>query len=244
MLVLRSLLVWTVMLLATSVVALVVLLGVVLSLGQLRDPMLTAALPLWARLFRAVSGVHLQVTGAEHLAGRRPRVLVVNHGSILDLPAVSILGPPAPCPVAKASLRWTPPLNLVFWLMGAVFVDRARSPRDVRRMQAAADRIRRQRRTVLIAPEGTRSRDGRLGRFKKGAFHLARQAQAEIVPVVIRGAWELAPPTGWLIRRGTVRVEVMPPRPPPEDPAAAAAELEAEYRRWLGQAPAEDAGHT
>jgi 1-acyl-sn-glycerol-3-phosphate acyltransferase len=64
-----------------------------------------------------------------------------------------------------------------------------------------------------MAPEGTRSATPRLGRFKKGAFHVAMQAGVPIVPVVIRSAGELMPSHGVLISSGTLDVAVLPPVP-------------------------------
>ena len=64
---------------------------------------------------------------------------------------------------------------------------------------------------VALAPEGTRSRDGRLGPFKKGAFHLAMQAGVPIVPVVIHNAGDVAPKGEFVLRPATVEVDVLPP---------------------------------
>jgi putative phosphoserine phosphatase/1-acylglycerol-3-phosphate O-acyltransferase len=66
-------------------------------------------------------------------------------------------------------------------------------------------------RSVAIAPEGTRSRDGRLGEFKRGAFHLARQAGVPIVPVVIHNAPDALPNGGLVVRPAEVKVTVLPP---------------------------------
>ena len=77
-------------------------------------------------------------------------------------------------------------------------------------MQPAVDRLRLGM-SVVIAPEGTRSLTPRLGRFKKGPFHMAMQAGAPIVPVVIRNSYEVMPRGSLLLRPGTVRVCALPP---------------------------------
>jgi 1-acyl-sn-glycerol-3-phosphate acyltransferase len=60
--------------------------------------------------------------------------------------------------------------------------------------------------SFLVFPEGTRSRDGSLGRFRRGGFFLALESGAPIVPVTITGTRELMPKTQWFARPGTVRV--------------------------------------
>jgi putative phosphoserine phosphatase/1-acylglycerol-3-phosphate O-acyltransferase len=77
-------------------------------------------------------------------------------------------------------------------------------------MQAAIDRLQRGM-SVVIAPEGTRSVSPRLGQFKKGAFHIAMQAGAPIVPVVLRNTYAVLPRHSLLFRPGTVQVRVLPP---------------------------------
>ena len=63
----------------------------------------------------------------------------------------------------------------------------------------------------MIAPEGTRSRDGRLGTFKRGAFHMARQAGVPIVPIVIHNAEDALPGSSMVVRPAQVKVTVLPP---------------------------------
>jgi putative phosphoserine phosphatase/1-acylglycerol-3-phosphate O-acyltransferase len=66
---------------------------------------------------------------------------------------------------------------------------------------------------VVIAPEGTRSRDGKLGSFKLGAFHMARQAGVPIVPIIIHNAQDALPYKGIVVHPAEVKVTVLPPQP-------------------------------
>ena len=66
---------------------------------------------------------------------------------------------------------------------------------------------------MVIAPEGTRSRDGTLGPFKLGAFHMARQAGVRIVPIVIHNAQDALPYKGVVVHPAEVKVTVLPPQP-------------------------------
>jgi putative phosphoserine phosphatase/1-acylglycerol-3-phosphate O-acyltransferase len=81
------------------------------------------------------------------------------------------------------------PFGPVFWLADAAFVDRGDTERAKAALAPAVERLRRGV-SLAIAPEGKRSVTPRLGRFKKGAFHVAMQAGVPVVPVVIRNAGE------------------------------------------------------
>ena len=73
------------------------------------------------------------------------------------------------------------------------------------------DAIRKEGKSICIAPEGTRSLTPKLEPFKKGAFHLAMQAGVPIVPIVIHNATDVAPKNEFVMRPATVRVTVLPP---------------------------------
>jgi putative phosphoserine phosphatase/1-acylglycerol-3-phosphate O-acyltransferase len=91
-----------------------------------------------------------------------------------------------------------------------VFIDRADSAKAIEAMKPAVDALR-EGRSIAIAPEGTRSRTTKLGKFKKGAFHLAMQAGVPIVPIVFRNALDVLPRGAFVLRPATVEVVVLPP---------------------------------
>jgi putative phosphoserine phosphatase/1-acylglycerol-3-phosphate O-acyltransferase len=91
------------------------------------------------------------------------------------------------------------------------FVDRGNTAQARRVLEPAVAKVRDQGISLIIAPEGTRSATPRLGPFKKGAFHIAMQAGAPMVPMVIRNAGEVMWRGAQVIRSGTVEVLVLPP---------------------------------
>jgi 1-acyl-sn-glycerol-3-phosphate acyltransferase len=114
--------------------------------------------------------------------------------------------------IAKKQLARIP---LFGWAMAAgrfIFIDRQNALAARRSMEEAARRIRAGQ-SVIIYPEGTRTRDGRLLPFKKGGFHLAIDSGADIVPVAIRGSRAVMPRGAALIRAGRVSVEIGAPIP-------------------------------
>src|SRR3546814_15003290 len=94
---------------------------------------------------------------------------------------------------------------------GTVFVDRADGQSAIRAMEPLVDAIRKEGKSICIAPEGTRSLTPKLEPFKKGAFHLALQAEVPIVPIVIHNATDVAPKNAFVLRPATVRLTVLPP---------------------------------
>ena len=139
-------------------------------------------------------------------------MFVANHASMIDIWAVFIAVPASFRFIAKKQLSFIP---LFGWAMRAgrfIFIDRQNALAARRSMDEAARRIRAGQ-SVVIFPEGTRTRDGRLGAFKKGGFRLAIDSGADIVPIAIKGSRELMPRGAALIRAGTVRVELGEPIP-------------------------------
>lgn len=166
----------------------------------------------WARGVLGSAGVRLSMRSHTTLEPRRPYVFMANHLSSVDIWAVLVAIPVPLRFIAKKQLGTIP---LFGWAMRAgrfIFIDRQNPVAARRSIDEAANRIRGGQ-SVVLFPEGTRSRDGRLGPFKKGGFHLAISSGADIVPVAIRGSRELMPRGSAFIRPGEVSVEIGTPIP-------------------------------
>jgi 1-acyl-sn-glycerol-3-phosphate acyltransferase len=122
--------------------------------------------------------IHVTRIGMERLAAARPAVIVANHPTLIDVVLLIASLPQADCVVKRAA--WS---NRVLRgvVTGAGYI-----PNDEGRLliDACAERLRAGR-SVLIFPEGTRSADGRLGRFRRGAAHIALASGRDLVPVII-----------------------------------------------------------
>jgi 1-acyl-sn-glycerol-3-phosphate acyltransferase len=167
---------------------------------------------LWARGVLASAGVRIRVRAHATLDPKRPYVVMPNHLSTVDIWAIFVAVPVPLRFIAKKQLGSIP---LFGWAMRAgrfIFIDRQNAVSARRTIDAAADRIRKGC-SVVIFPEGTRSRDGKLGPFKKGGFHLAINSGADVVPVAIRGSHEIMPRGAALIRPGVVDIEIGEPIP-------------------------------
>jgi putative phosphoserine phosphatase/1-acylglycerol-3-phosphate O-acyltransferase len=91
------------------------------------------------------------------------------------------------------------------------FVERGNTTQARRALEPVVEKIRKERVSLAISPEGTRSATPRLGRFKKGPFHIAMQAEFPMVPIVMRNVGEVMWRGSQVIRPGTVDVVVLPP---------------------------------
>jgi len=165
------------------------------------------------RLAWLVLGYRLEVRGAEHLDGPGPRIYMSNHLSLIDGPLMCMLIPQPVRVILKSSVFRIPVLGPAMRYVGFVPVERRGGSAGRRSIALAARSIRLFGYSFLIYPEGTRSRDGRLGPFRRGGFFLAAQSGAPIVPVSIRGTYEILPRGGRLPRRGAVVVTFHRPRP-------------------------------
>ncbi len=144
---------------------------------------------LWAPLVLRVFGQELRVVGAERVDPGRPAVYFANHQSSLDAAAIFCAVPVNLRFLCKQSLRFVPALGQYLSAAGHIFIDRGDAAEARRSLALAARKVRRGR-SLLIFPEGTRSRDGRLQPLKKGAFVLAIEAGVPLVPIALRGSWE------------------------------------------------------
>jgi 1-acyl-sn-glycerol-3-phosphate acyltransferase len=167
-----------------------------------------ARICVWVGL--KLAGVRVRVSGLEHLAEWRNTVLMANHESLLD-PAVLLHALPVDIKVlVKQELFKVPFLGTAMLGAGLIPVDRANRERARVSIERAVQALRAGA-CFLVFPEGTRSRTGELGPFKKGVFLASMEAGSRIVPVALRGTRPLLPKGHFSISPGEVRVELLPP---------------------------------
>jgi putative phosphoserine phosphatase/1-acylglycerol-3-phosphate O-acyltransferase len=166
----------------------------------------------WGHSVLYLAGVKVNYTdeAREALSKRTARVLTFNHGSTLDVLLGASLLPNGGVLALKAEMRTMPILGRGAVALGSIFLDRANRERAYATLRESAQRIQAETLQVLIAPEGTRSDDGQLGRFKLGAFHLAHEAKVPILPIVLHGAAEIWPRSQLAPLRGAVTIDVLP----------------------------------
>jgi 1-acyl-sn-glycerol-3-phosphate acyltransferase len=164
----------------------------------------------WARMLMAVSGVRVIVEGAEKLDPQGSYVLVANHMSYMDIPAVLGYLPLEIRFFAKQGLFSIPFLGTHLRRAGHLPVVRGNARASLKTLQEAGHLIRKKRITPLLFPEGGRSRAA-LREFKAGAAHLAIKAGVPVVPVGLSGTRAVLPMSSIIMRPGVVHVRVGDP---------------------------------
>ena len=150
-------------------------------------------------------GVKIEVRGMENLEAGRNYIFMANHTSNLD-PPVLLPTIPGRCSVlVKKELFRVPVLGTGMKMVSLVPVDRSDREAAIESVNAATA-VLRQGLNMLIFPEGTRSRDGKLLPFKKGPFHLAIDSGVFVAPVTLLGTYELWPKSQFALRPGRVAV--------------------------------------
>jgi 1-acyl-sn-glycerol-3-phosphate acyltransferase len=162
----------------------------------------------WSKLILKTTGVRVRVNGLERLDRSRTYVFAANHQSIYDIPILFGSLPFQLRIVAKDSLGRIPFLGWHLQRTGHLLVDRSRPGAGiVKRMARLVDECH----SLIVFPEGTRSLDGGVGRFKGGSFVIAREAGLPIVPVSIAGSGHVMRKGHLTVCPGTVTVTVHPP---------------------------------
>jgi 1-acyl-sn-glycerol-3-phosphate acyltransferase len=163
---------------------------------------------MWARLILKTTGVRVRVEGLEHLDPARSYVFASNHQSIYDIPIVFASLPTQLRIVAKDSLGRVPFLGWHLQRTGHLLVDRRNPGPDI---VAKMKRLVNEAHSLIVFPEGTRSVEGELGRFKKGPFLVAVDAGLPIVPVSIGGSRHVMKKGRLMVCPGQVSLVIHPP---------------------------------
>ena len=162
----------------------------------------------WARAILRTTGVRVRVTGLERLDPARTYVFAANHQSIYDIPIVFSSLPYQLRIVAKQSLGRIPFMGWHLSLAGHLLVDRSKPGAGVvKKMGKLVD----EHHSLVVFPEGTRSVDGAVARFKGGSFVLARDAGVPVVPVSLSGSRHVMLKGRLVVRPGDVRLTVHDP---------------------------------
>ncbi|WP_236612922.1 lysophospholipid acyltransferase family protein [Cesiribacter andamanensis] len=167
---------------------------------------------LWAHCFRAFTGIWYEVKGLEHLSSRESYIIIPNHTSFLDICLLPLITKGAFKTLSKKEVGKIPIFG-PFARLVTVMVDRSNAKsrlQSVIKMKKALQGGT----SLVIFPEGTVNKTRQLlNPFYDGAFRIALETGASLVPVAIAGAGRLMPPKGLLMRPGTIRVQILAPVP-------------------------------
>jgi 1-acyl-sn-glycerol-3-phosphate acyltransferase len=159
-----------------------------------------------------VFGVKVESRGTSKIDPDKGYIYLSTHTSYLDAPALAIVIPQPMFWVFKKELARIPMFGWALLSMGQIMVDRS-DAKQARKSMEEAGKALTGNLSVLVYPEGTRSKDGKLKPLKKGGFHMALSAGLPIVPARVLGSYELLPPGALTVRPGRVVVELFDPIP-------------------------------
>jgi 1-acyl-sn-glycerol-3-phosphate acyltransferase len=165
----------------------------------------------WARVLLGVSAVRVHVEGLEHIDRAGSYVFIANHLSYMDTPVALANIPVQFRFLAKRGLFKIPFLGNHLSRAGHVPVPRMDPRAAVKTMSLAAEIIQQKKISLLIFPEGGRSRDGSLGPFREGGVYIALKAGVPIVPLAIIGTRDVLPFGASIVMPGNVTLRILPP---------------------------------
>lgn len=184
------------------------IIGIILSLTY-RPFVVPYAVKPWAKTNLWAAGIHLDVDGLENLPDE-PCIIMFNHQSALDILAYMSILPIDWRAIMKKEVGQIPFIGWVARLSGHYLVARDGSSSDTKEVKKIVSKIR-SGPTVVVAPEGTRSKDGKLLPFQKGGFLIAVLARVPVVTMVITGGAELLSKGSRHPNPGTMKIKILPP---------------------------------
>ena len=157
-----------------------------------------------------VAGIKVEVQGLEFLNPSQNYLFLANHQSYCDPPAIITTIPLNIRLILKKELQRIPLLGIIMNKGGFIFINRCKQIESFKKMVNIVDQLQ-QGYSFLIYPEGTRTRTGHLGSFKKGVFALAINSKVPIIPITVSGSYALMPPSSFLIKSGTIKLTLNQP---------------------------------
>jgi 1-acyl-sn-glycerol-3-phosphate acyltransferase len=160
---------------------------------------------IWAKQLLAISFIKLKVIGVETINDDQNYIYISNHSSLFDILIALATIPSNIRFVAKKQIFRIPIFGWTMFMAGYISIDRSRSIKAMRSLEKAASKIRKGISVIMFA-DGTRSKDGSVQPFKRGAFLLAAKTKVTIIPVTINGAEKILPKSTLRLSGGRVEI--------------------------------------
>ncbi len=164
----------------------------------------------WSRLTCYLFFIRVELIGADKIDTSQSYVFISNHQSSFDIFALYGWMPHVFKWVMKAELKKIPLVGSACKIAGHVFIDRSNPVAALESMQEAESKLVNGT-SIVIFPEGTRTKTGKVGRFKKGAFRIAQDLSLPIVPITIKGSYERFPRGTYYVRPGKIQLIIHAP---------------------------------
>lgn len=177
-----------------------------------RDELLHRTPKYWSRMIMKITGSKVTVTG-KHLIPEGPVLFIANHEGDFDVPVLlGFIEKPFGF-VSKMEVKKVPVLSSWMEVMNCVFLDRKDRRQAIRSIRNGVNLLK-QGHSMIIFPEGTRSKGGPVSAFKAGSFRLAKDAGVPIVPISIKGTSDVFEKNNRMVRPSAINITVGQPIPP------------------------------
>ncbi|MCF6334198.1 MAG: 1-acyl-sn-glycerol-3-phosphate acyltransferase, partial [Spirochaetales bacterium] len=174
----------------SSPIALLYIILIKLGFGTILEGFIHRGSSNWAKMVLKTTGSKIKVEGLEKIPTEKGLCFVSNHQSAIDILIVLSVLPVTVGYIAKKQLLYYPFLNLWIAALRSVYIDRGNTRKALKSIAKGVEFIKKGN-SMIIFPEGTRSKSDTMGTFKNGAIKLATRAGATIVPLSIRGSWHV-----------------------------------------------------
>lgn len=158
------------------------------TLSVLVAPTTSISTEIFCRIIRLffpkIMNLNIEIQGKENIPSKGPALLLANHQTNFDVFLSAIISPYGGISIGKKSLIYIPFFGLFYLLSGHILINRSNKRKAIHSMNMAHKKLLKKKRYLWIFPEGTRSKDRPMGKFKKGAFHIASKGNIPIVPIV------------------------------------------------------------
>ena len=184
---------------------------IVVGIFDRRQYILEPFLRFWAKSILFIAGIKVEAEGFDNIEKNKSYIVVANHLSMFDIPTTMAYLPVKLRMIAKKELSRVPFFGWGMLMVGHIFIDRQNRDKAVKSLDKALERVKKRKISIMIYPEGTRSPDGEIKIFKKGAFVIAIKSELPILPVTISGSHEILPKKSLKIKKGTIKLVVHSP---------------------------------
>ncbi|MCI0715230.1 MAG: 1-acyl-sn-glycerol-3-phosphate acyltransferase [Chlorobi bacterium] len=165
---------------------------------------------VWTNIVLFIYGIKVNVYGAENIDPSKGKIYIANHSSYLDIFVQLAKLPDNVRMIYKREINKVPILGWAMLAVGFIPIDRENIRSAMKSLDRASEKVKKGL-SVVIYPEGTRTKDGDVGEFKRGMFYLADKSQADIIPVSMSGTFELMPSGSLKVKPGNVNVVIGKP---------------------------------
>jgi len=155
-----------------------------------RGKILSKIVKYWARTIFLSAGIKTKIIGLENLDSSKNYIFAANHSSSLDIPLMLGFIPFWIVPISKVELKWIPFLGWAMQMAGHVFVDRSKHKKAMSSIKNIKNSLIKRPRSILLFPEGSRTKDGQIKQFKSGGLGLGIETKIPIAPVAIIGTFD------------------------------------------------------